>query len=135
MNMRLSPIGSVESPVGDLAAAACQGDEGAPECWLVFEPSMGPALEGLQPGADIVVITWLHLADRDIRQVHPRGDANRPLRGVFATRSPDRPNPLGLHVVKILAVEGVRIKVANLEAVDKTPIVDVKPMLEPPGRR
>ena len=96
---------------------------------------MEQALEGLQPGADIVVITWLHLADRTIRQVHPRGDASRPVQGVFATRSPHRPNPLGLHVVKILAIEGLRMKVANLEAVEKTPIVDIKPVLEPPGRR
>jgi tRNA-Thr(GGU) m(6)t(6)A37 methyltransferase TsaA len=131
----LRPIGWVESPLTDLAAAPCQGDEGSPECWLVFEPDMRAALEGLQVGDDIVVITWLHLADRDVRQVHPRGDPNRPLNGVFATRSPDRPNPLGLHVVTIVAVEGLRIRVRDLEAIDKTPIVDIKPVLEPRGKR
>jgi tRNA-Thr(GGU) m(6)t(6)A37 methyltransferase TsaA len=131
----LRPIGWVASPLTDLAAAPCQGDEGSPECWLVFEPDMRAALEGLQVGDDIVVITWLHLADRDVRQVHPRGDPNRPLNGVFATRSPDRPNPLGLHVVTIVAVEGLRIRVRDLEAIAKTPIVDIKPVLEPRGKR
>ena len=119
----------------DPAAAPCQGDEGAPDCWLVFEPEMRPALEGLQPGASIVVITWLHLADRSVRQVHPRGDHSRPLQGVFAARSPDRPNPLGIHVVKILAAEDLRLFVRDLEAVDGTPVVDVKPVLEPRGQR
>jgi tRNA-Thr(GGU) m(6)t(6)A37 methyltransferase TsaA len=131
----LRPVGWVESPLTDLAAAPCQGDEGSPECWLVFEPDMLAALEGLQVGDDVVVITWLHLADRDVRQVHPRGDPNRPLTGVFATRSPDRPNPLGLHVVTIVAVDGLRILVRDLEAIDKTPIVDIKPVLEPRGKR
>jgi tRNA-Thr(GGU) m(6)t(6)A37 methyltransferase TsaA len=134
-SLRLRPIGHVQSPVTDLAEAPCQGDEGAPDCWLVFDPNMREALDGVQPGADIVVITWLHLADRDVRQVHPRGDPDRPLQGVFATRSPGRPNPLGLHVVKVLAVDDLRIQVQNLEAVDGTPIVDVKPALEPRGDR
>jgi tRNA-Thr(GGU) m(6)t(6)A37 methyltransferase TsaA len=131
----LRPIGRIESPLTDLAAAPCQGDEGSPDCWLVFDPDMLPALEGLEPSADIVVITWLHLADRDVRQVHPRSDPNRPLTGVFATRSPDRPNPLGLHVVTILEVEDQRIQVRDLEAIDGTPIVDIKPVLEPHGKR
>lgn len=131
----LRPIGWVDSPLTDLSAVPSQGDEGSPDCWLVFDPDMAPALDGLQPGNDIVVITWLHLADRSVRQVHPRGDRNRPLQGVFATRSPDRPNPLGLHVVKIVAVEGLRIYVQGLEAIDQTPIVDVKPVLEPRGCR
>jgi tRNA-Thr(GGU) m(6)t(6)A37 methyltransferase TsaA len=131
----LRPIGWVESPLTDLAAAPCQGDEGAPDCWLVFEPQVREALDGLRPGDDIVVITWLHLADRSVLQVHPRGDMNRPMRGVFATRSPDRPNPLGLHDVTILAVDDLRMRVRGLEAVDGTPIVDVKPVLEPRGRR
>jgi tRNA-Thr(GGU) m(6)t(6)A37 methyltransferase TsaA len=119
----------------DLATAPCQGDEGSPDCWLVFDADVGPALDGLRPGDDVIVITWLHLADRSVRQVHPRGDQNRLLQGVFATRSPDRPNPLGLHVVKILAAEDLRLLVRDLEAVDKTPIVDVKPVLEPRGYR
>lgn len=126
----LWPIGWVESPLTDLSAAPRQGDEGSPDCWLVFDPNITPALDGIEPGDDIVVITWLHLADRSIRQVHPRGDTNRPLQGVFATRSPDRPNPLGLHIVKIVAVEGLRIRVRDLEAIDQTPIVDLKPVLE-----
>jgi tRNA-Thr(GGU) m(6)t(6)A37 methyltransferase TsaA len=122
-------------PLTDPAAAPCQGDEGSPDCWLVFEPHVRPALDGLRPGADIVVITWLHLADRNVLQVHPRGDAGRPLQGVFVTRSPDRPNPLGMHVVTILAVDDLRIRVRDLEAIDKTPIVDSKPVLEPRGKR
>jgi tRNA-Thr(GGU) m(6)t(6)A37 methyltransferase TsaA len=131
----LRQIGWVESPLTDLAASPCQGDEGAPDCSLVFDPDVRAALDGLRAGDDVVVITWLHLADRDVRQVHPRGDSNRPLRGVFATRSPDRPNPLGLHVVKILATQDLRVQVHGLEAIDKTPIVDVKPVLEPRGER
>lgn len=131
----LRPIGRVESPLTDLRAAPCQGDEGAPECWLVFEPDVREALAGLQIGDDIVVITWLHLADRTVRQVHPRSDPNRPLTGVFATRSPDRPNPLGLHPVTIVAVDGLRIRVRDLEAVDGTPVIDIKPELERRGER
>jgi tRNA-Thr(GGU) m(6)t(6)A37 methyltransferase TsaA len=135
IDLVLRPIGLVESPLTDLAAAPCQGDVGAPECWLVFDPDVRAALDGLRPGDDIVVITWLHLADRDVRQVHPRGDPDRPLQGVFTTRSPDRPNPLGMHVVKILEVDALRIRVRDLEAVDQTPIVDIKPVLEPRGQR
>jgi tRNA-Thr(GGU) m(6)t(6)A37 methyltransferase TsaA len=131
----LRSIGWVESPVTDPSAASRQGDEGAPDCWLVFDPDVREALDGLRPGGDIVVITWLHLADRTVRQVHPRGDPNRPIRGVFATRSQHRPNPLGLHVVKILAIDGLRLRVRDLEAIDKTPIVDIKSALEPRGHR
>jgi tRNA-Thr(GGU) m(6)t(6)A37 methyltransferase TsaA len=117
-DLRLRPIGVVQSPIKDPGAAPCQGDEDAPDCWLIFDAGMRPALDGLRPGAEIVVITWLHLADREIRRVHPRGDPSRPLQGVFATRSPHRPNPLGLHVVTVLAVEDLRIRVQHLEAVD-----------------
>jgi tRNA-Thr(GGU) m(6)t(6)A37 methyltransferase TsaA len=131
----LRPIGRVESPVSDPSVASRQGDEGAPDCWLVFEPDVREALDGLRPGDDIVVITWLHLADRNVRQVHPRGDTSRPIRGVFATRSQHRPNPLGLHVVKIVALDGLRVRVHGLEAIDGTPIIDVKSTLEPPGQR
>jgi tRNA-Thr(GGU) m(6)t(6)A37 methyltransferase TsaA len=131
----LRSIGWVESPVTDPSVASRQGDEGAPDCWLVFDPYVREALDGLRAGDDIVVITWLHLADRGVRQVHPRGDPNRPIRGVFATRSQHRPNPLGLHVVKILAIDGLRLRVRDLEAIDKTPIVDIKPVLEPRGQR
>ncbi len=131
----LRPIGWVESPVTDPSVASRQGDEGAPDCWLVFDPDVGPALDGLRPGDDIVVITWLHLADRTVLQVHRRGDTSRPMRGVFATRSQHRPNPLGIHVVTILADEDRRLRVQGLEAVDGTPIVDIKPVLEPRGER
>ncbi|HET7668410.1 MAG TPA: TrmO family methyltransferase, partial [Mycobacterium sp.] len=100
----LRPIGRVESPVTDPSHASRQADEGAPDCWLVFDADVRPALDGLRPGDDIVVVTWLHLADRTILQVHPRGDTSRPMRGVFATRSQHRPNPLGIHPVTIVAV-------------------------------
>lgn len=119
----------------DPALASRQGDEGAPDCWLVFDADVREALDGLGPGDEIVVITWLHLADRTVRQVHPRGDPGRPLTGVFATRSPDRPNPLGLHAVTILEVDDLRIRVRKLEAIDATPIVDIKPVLGPRGER
>ena len=131
----LRSIGRVESPVTDPSVASRQGDEGAPDCWLVFDPDVREALDGLRPGDDIVVITWLHLADRTVRQVHPRGDPNRPIRGVFATRSQHRPNPLGLHEVTILAVDDLRINVRGIEAIDKTPIVDIKSALEARGER
>jgi tRNA-Thr(GGU) m(6)t(6)A37 methyltransferase TsaA len=131
----LRPIGWVESPISDPSVASRQGDEGAPDCWLVFDRDVRQALDGLHPGDDIVVITWLHQADRAVLQVHPRGDPNRPVRGVFATRSQHRPNPLGLHVVTILAVDDLRLHVRGLEAIDGTPIVDIKPVLEPRGER
>jgi tRNA-Thr(GGU) m(6)t(6)A37 methyltransferase TsaA len=131
----LRPIGYVESPLAEPAAAPRQGDEGAPDCWLVLEPDVREALDGLSPGDDVVVITWLHLADRNVLRVHPRGDTSRPMRGVFATRSQHRPNPLGLHVVTILAVDDLRIHVRGLEAIDGTPIVDIKSALEPRGQR
>jgi tRNA-Thr(GGU) m(6)t(6)A37 methyltransferase TsaA len=131
----LRPVGRVESPVTDPSAAPCQGDEGAPDCWLVFDADVGPALDGLRPGDDIVVITWLHLADRTVLRVHPRGDTTRPMRGVFATRSQHRPNPLGIHQVTMLAIDDLRVRVQGLEAVDGTPIIDVKSALEPRGQR
>ena len=131
----LRPIGFVESPLTELQAAPRQGDEGSPDCWLIFNPDVRPALDGLHPGDDIVVITWLHLADRTVLQVHPRSDTSRPMRGVFATRSQHRPNPLGVHVVTILGVDDLRMRVQGLEAVDGTPIVDIKPVLEPRGKR
>lgn len=131
----LIPIGRVESPVNDPSGASRQGDEGAPDCWLAFEPGVRAALDGLRPGDDIVVVTWLHLADRTVLRVHPRGDTSRPMRGVFATRSQHRPNPLGIHAVTILDVDGTRIHVRGLEAIDGTPIVDVKAALEPRGNR
>ena len=106
-----------------------QGDEGAPEAWLEFTPQFAPGLMGIQAGDDLLVLTWLHLAERDVLQVHPRGDPNRPLTGVFATRSPDRPNPVGLHRVTVLEAAGQKLRVAPLEAIDGTPLVDIKPVL------
>jgi tRNA-Thr(GGU) m(6)t(6)A37 methyltransferase TsaA len=127
--MEVRPIGQVESPLTDLAAAPKQGDEGAPDSWLVFDPAVAAALADLAPGDDVLVLTWLDRADRDVLAVHPRDDRSRPVTGVFSTRSPDRPNPIGLHRVTVLAVDGLRVHVRNLEALDGTPIVDVKPVL------
>lgn len=106
-----------------------QADEGAPEAWLVFEPQFGEALRDIQAGSEILVLTWLDRARRDVLSVHPRGDVSRPLTGVFSTRSPDRPNPIGLHRVSVVEVDGTRVRVQQLEALDGTPIVDVKPIL------
>lgn len=106
-----------------------QGDEGGPEAWLELTPSAAPGLMGIMPGDELIVLTWLHLAERDILQVHPRGDLNRPLTGVFTTRSPDRPNPVGLHRVSVLEVMEHKLRVAPLEAIDGTPLVDIKPVL------
>ena len=122
----LRVLGYVRSSLADVADAPKQGDEGAPDAVLEIDPSVGPALAGLAPGDQIVVLTWLHLGDRSTLAVHPRGDISRPLTGVFATRSPDRPNPLGLHRCEVLAVDGTRLTVSGLEAVDGTPVVDVK---------
>ena len=108
-----------------------QGGEGAPDAWLVFDPAVRAALDGLQVGADVLVITWLHRADRDVLAVHPRDDPSRPVTGVFNTRSSDRPNPLGLHRVPVRSIDGLRVRVGNLEAIDGTPVVDVKPVLDP----
>jgi tRNA-Thr(GGU) m(6)t(6)A37 methyltransferase TsaA len=127
--LELKPIGVVESPLTDRASAPRQGDEGAPEAWLVFDRAVLDALQGIRPGDRIVVLTWLHLARRDVLRVHPRDDLARPLAGVFNTRSSDRPNPIGLHEVEVVAVDGRRVRVRNLEAVNGTPIVDVKPVL------
>jgi len=124
-------IGRVESTLTDLAAAPRQPDEGAPDAWLVFDDRYAPALEGLSPGTDVLLLTWLDRADRDTLTVHPRDDVARPRTGVFATRSSDRPNPIGLHAVHILAIAGTRVHVRNLEALDGTPILDVKPILTP----
>ena len=125
----LRPVGLVSSPLTDPDQAPRQGDEGAPQAWLVLDPGMRPAMDGLQVGADVIVLTWLDRARRDVHQVHPRGDRSRPLQGVFSTRSPDRPNPIGLHHVRIVAIDGTRISVRNLEALDQTPILDIKPLL------
>ncbi|MBY8877912.1 tRNA (N6-threonylcarbamoyladenosine(37)-N6)-methyltransferase TrmO [Actinacidiphila acidipaludis] len=125
------PVGRVESPLADRADAPRQGDEGAPDAWLVFDPAYRPALRDLTPGSDVLLLTWLDRADRTRLTVHPRGDASRPEQGVFSTRSPDRPNPIGLHRVRVLGVDpdGARLRVSGLEALDGTPVLDVKPVL------
>jgi tRNA-Thr(GGU) m(6)t(6)A37 methyltransferase TsaA len=127
--MQLVAIGRVESPLTDRASAPKQGDEGAPEAWLVFEADVVDALEGIAAGDELLVLTWLDRAHRDVLRVHPRGDLTRAPQGVFNTRSPDRPNPIGLHRVTVLSLEGARMRVRDLEALDGTPIVDVKPLL------
>lgn len=127
--MKLQPVGHVESPLTDRAAAPKQGDEGAPDAWIVFAPEYARAMAELAAGEDVLVLTWLDRADRSVLFVHPRGDLARPETGVFSTRSPDRPNPIGLHRVRIVAVDGARVQVAGLEAINGTPVVDVKPVL------
>ena len=131
----LQPVGSVESPLTDRDQAPRQGDEGAPQAWLVLDSTMRAAIDGLAAGADVIVLTWLDRARRDVLTVRPRGDQSRPEQGVFSTRSPDRPNPIGLHQVRIVAIDGTRIAVRNLEALDQTPILDIKPLLGPVGQR
>jgi tRNA-Thr(GGU) m(6)t(6)A37 methyltransferase TsaA len=127
--MELTVIGRVESPLKDRASAPKQGDEGAPDAWLAFEPAVADALFGVATGDEILLLTWFDRASRDVLRVHPRGDPDRAEQGVFNTRSPDRPNPIGLHRVTVLAVDGTRLRVSGLEALDGTPIVDVKPVL------
>ena len=122
--LRLS--GRVESPLREPADAPLQADEGAPAAWLVFHDAVGDALRDLGPGDEALLLTWLDRADRQVLTVHPRGDPDRPLTGVFSTRSPDRPNPIGLHRVTVTARDGNRVRVQSLEAIDGTPIIDVK---------
>jgi tRNA (Thr-GGU) A37 N-methylase len=147
--MELRPIGRVESPLADRATAPKQGDEGSPEAVLVFDARVGEGLRSLRAGEEAIVLTWLDRADRGVLSVHPRGDLSRldraprdvlrvrprgrtsgPEQGVFSTRSPDRPNPIGLHRVEIVAIDGARLRVRNLEAIDGTPILDLKPVLD-----
>ncbi|MEA2303980.1 MAG: hypothetical protein QOH43_1260 [Solirubrobacteraceae bacterium] len=128
-HIELVPIGTVQSPLTDRASAPKQGHEGSPEAWLAFEPRVVEGLEGIRPGDEIVVLTWLDRADRDVLRVHPRGDVANPEQGVFNTRSPDRPNPIGLHRVEVVTVDDNRLRVRNLEALDGPPVIDVKPVL------
>jgi len=125
----LRAIGHVESELSERSAAPRQPDEGAPEAWVVLDERCAPALAGLEPDTDVLLFTWLDRADRETLAVHPRGDQERPLTGVFATRAPDRPNPIGLHEVHVLEVVGTRVHVRNLEALDGTPVLDIKPVL------
>lgn len=127
--MHLRTIGRVESPLTDRGHAPKQGDEGAPEATLRFDESVADGLRDLEPGDEVLVLTWLDRADRDVLAVHPRDDATAPLTGVFSTRSPDRPNPIGIHRVTVVSVDGTTVVVHPLEAIDGTPVVDVKPVL------
>jgi tRNA-Thr(GGU) m(6)t(6)A37 methyltransferase TsaA len=127
--MQLVAIGTVESSLLEPAEAPKQGNEGAPDAWLVFDDQLTEALEGIGEGDEILVFTWLDRADRKVLRVHPRDDPTNPQRGVFSTRSADRPNPIGLHRVRVLSIDGRRVRVGPLEAVNGTPVVDVKPAL------
>ena len=122
----LHQIGQIRSTLRAVEDAPRQGTEGAPDAWLDVDPTFSRALLGIAPGDDVVIVTWLHLADRDVLQVHPRGDPKNPLAGVFATRSPHRPNPLGLHRVTVREIAGTRLRVGPIEAIDGTPVVDIK---------
>jgi tRNA-Thr(GGU) m(6)t(6)A37 methyltransferase TsaA len=133
--MELRLIGSVSSSFADREAAPKQGDEGAPEASLEISPEFAKGLEGIAVDDEVIVLTWLDRADRDVLSVHPRDDPSNPEAGVFATRSADRPNPIGLHRVRVLAIEGATLRVADLEAIDGTPILDLKPVLGPVGER
>lgn len=131
MDTTLRPIGVIASPLADLASCPKQGDEGAPEAWVTIHAPYAPGLHSLEPGQGLTLLTWLHRADRDVLSVHPRGDASRPRRGVFNTRSPARPNPVGLHDVQLLEVApgadgAMRLRVGPLEALDGTPVIDIK---------
>jgi tRNA-Thr(GGU) m(6)t(6)A37 methyltransferase TsaA len=126
---QLRPIGVIRSVIEHRSEAPKQGVEGAPDAWLEVSSLAAPGLEGIVPGDEIIVVTWLHQARRDVLKVHPRSDRSRPLTGVFATRSPDRPNPLGLHRVTVRAVDKNGLRIGPMEAIDGTPVVDIKPVL------
>jgi tRNA-Thr(GGU) m(6)t(6)A37 methyltransferase TsaA len=132
----LKPIGYVRSSLKKLEDCLKQNWEGAPDAWVEIHPAFAEGLEDITPGSEVILITWLHEARRNVLKVHPRGNAENPLRGVFTTRSPDRPNPLGLHRVEILEVEGKgRFRVRALEALDGTPVIDIKPVVIRPDRK
>ncbi len=135
MRYELRVIGVVESPLVDLTDAPAQGDEGELDAWIEMESAYLPAMRDLVVGERVIVLTWLDHGDRDVLAVHPRGDPSRPLHGVFSTRSPDRPNPIGLHEVDIVSIDGARLRVRNLEAINGTPVLDIKPVLGPVSTR
>jgi tRNA-Thr(GGU) m(6)t(6)A37 methyltransferase TsaA len=130
----LAPIGFIQSTVRTRREAPCQGSEGAPDVWLEIHPAFAPALLGVTPGAEVIVITWLHQAKRDVLEVHPRRNPANPLTGVFFTRSPDRPNPLGLHRVTVREIAGHQLRIGPMEAIDGTPVVDIKAVLDSTDR-
>ncbi|MEU7695654.1 tRNA (N6-threonylcarbamoyladenosine(37)-N6)-methyltransferase TrmO [Microbispora hainanensis] len=131
MSFTLRPVGVVRSTLTDRTEAPRQGREGAPDAWLEIDPAVGEALDGMTTGDEVLVLTWFHQADRETLRVHPRGETSNPLAGVFATRSPDRPNPIGLHRVTVLETDPARgLRVHPLEAIDGTPVIDIKPVLD-----
>lgn len=131
--LELKPIGIIRSVLKERSKAPKQGSEGAPDAWIEVRHSMTQAVDGLAVGDEIIVLTWFHRAHRDVLKVHPRSDPNRRLTGVFATRSPDRPNPIGLHEVTVRKVAKKRLRVGPIEAIDGTPVIDIKPILCTPG--
>ena len=131
MEFVASPIGVVRSLLKYRSACPHQGNEGAPEAWIELEPEYAQGLDGFEPGMEIVILTWMHLADRSILRVHPRNDKSKPLTGVFGTRSADRPNPIGLHRVTVMAIDSpTRFLVKPIEVVDNTPVLDIKCILQ-----
>src|SRR4051812_38124939 len=129
MDFELTPVGLVESSLVDRSSAPRQGDEGGPDAWVVVAPQFADAVADIAVGEEVLLLTWLDRADRAVQVVHPRGDVTRTPLGVFSTRSPDRPNPIGLHRVTVLEVQGTRLLVSDLEALDGTPVLDIKPVL------
>ena len=127
-NYEIRPIGVIQSELVSRGQAPCQANEGAPDAWVNLDPKLASGLEGIFAGSELILITWFHKAHRDTLKLHPRGDWTRPLSGVFSTRSPDRPNPIGLHRVTVLSITGNKLKVGPLEAIDGTPVVDIKPV-------
>ena len=126
----IKPIGVVRSRLASRETAPRQGSEGAPDAWIEINPDVAEGLDGIAAGSDMIVMTWLHMARRDTLKLHPRGDRSKPMTGVFCTRSPDRPNPIGLHRVSVEEIIGNRLRVAPLEAIDGTPVIDLKPVLQ-----
>jgi tRNA-Thr(GGU) m(6)t(6)A37 methyltransferase TsaA len=125
----IRPIGVIRSVLKERSKAPKQGSEGAPDAWIEVRPSVAQALDGLKAGEELIILTWFHRARRDVLKTHPRSDPSRPLTGIFATRSPDRPNPIGLHQVKLREIRKNRMRVGPIEAIDGTPVIDVKPVI------
>ena len=125
----LRPIGVIRSALKTRGEAPKQGSEGAPDAWIDVHPFAAQGMDGLAVGDEIIILTWLHRARRETLKVHPRSDPSRPLTGVFATRSPDRPNPIGLHQVTVRKVSKMRLRIGPMEAIDGTPVIDIKPAL------
>lgn len=126
---RMRPVGVIRSDLTERRKAPKQGTEGAPDAWLEVFPWAAEGLLGIAAGDQLIVITWFHQSRRETFRVHPRADPRNPLTGVFATRSPDRPNPLGLHPVVVRSMDGTRLRIGPIEAIDGTPVVDIKPVL------